>query len=271
MNGILKLIFPCLIFLCFSECQMKDLDLELVETACKNFKISNAIPSWPSNTDPSCSGAPLNASFQVTFSYDGKKECIDHLDLSPKFYRADNSEISGIDFINVMKKSDPDISIGSNSVTFTFRFTFQDATHATSINHILLKLHVENELDNESNKLELRLNANCSTVPSSTYKVKEIVNVSSKTVQVTLFDDAAEDGDIVSVYLNGAWELENYTLKKAGETFTWTINSGSNDLVLFAVNEGSSGPNTCAISINGGSNISLSPDLLTGEAINIKF
>src|SRR5206468_667864 len=104
--------------------------------------------------------------------------------------------------------------------------------------HLYLKLHTENELGAESNDVELRANGLCSTVDPSTYTVKSTVNVTSNKVNITFRDYASEDGDIISVYLNGKWVLENYTLTNAGKTFTFDILSGNNYLVIYANNQG---------------------------------
>ena len=89
-----------------------------------------------------------------------------------------------------------------------------------------------------------------------------------------LYGTMHEDGDLVSVYLNGMWIIENHFLLNAGTLFTYStslLNPGSNDLVVFALNEGSSGPNTVSISINGDEIENFSPGMLTGEAVEINF
>ena len=49
------------------------------------------------------------------------------------------------------------------------------------------------------------------------------------------------------------------------------LDSGANDLVVFALNEGTSGPNTVAIAIDDVEIQSFSPGMLTGEAVQINF
>lgn len=277
MNIIIKLIIPCLIFLCFGECQKKDLDLELVETACKNFKISNASSIWILNP---CDGSTKEGIVELSFNYDSKKECIDHIELYPKFYRADNSEIGNVTYIETYKKDHSDVTIGSNSVKIIFRFSFSDAVQADGLNQIIFNLHAENELDHESNKLDhrVRTGAGCFILDPSTYDdTKKDITVNTSTITIKLFDNAAEDGDIVSVFLNGELKLSNYTLTKAGENFTLgPINSGTNKLVLFAENEGSSGPNTASITFYRSIgditvDIPFKKGLLKGESLDIVF
>ena len=51
-------------------------------------------------------------------------------------------------------------------------------------------------------------------------------------------DEEFKDGDIVSVYLNGEWIIENHSLLKAGTDFNFStslLNAGANDLVVFAL------------------------------------
>jgi len=88
-----------------------------------------------------------------------------------------------------------------------------------------------------------------------------------------LWDDGSVDGDIVSVYLNGnpLPGLNQYTLTGTKTDFTFTVSSGTNNLVLVANNQGTVGPNTCAIEINHSTQHSLSLDLDTGQDVKINF
>lgn len=259
-----------LLFLLMSSlwnCQKKELVLNLVETACKNFKIHSPAFQWI--TDPSCGTSGTKGSIRVSFGFDGNKDCINQINIQPGFYKADNSEIPNVAFPATLQTTDPVVTLEDQTITFIFAFEFATPADADALNHLYFKLSTQNELGNKSKNLELRINGACSTVNPSTYKVVKEVTVNTETVQITLKDDATEDGDIVSIYLNGTWVLENYVLTNAGETFTFPVNKGDNHLVLFAVNEGKVGPNTVSLSING-TDINISPDLLTGEAVNIK-
>jgi hypothetical protein len=114
-------------------------------------------------------------------------------------------------------------------------------------------------------------------VDTSTYEVnRDSISIpnSQSLFTIQLWDNAAEDGDIVSAYLNGSWIIENHSLLNDTTDFNFStslLNSGSNDLVLFALNEGSSGPNTVSIAINGKEITNFQPGLLTGEAVRINF
>jgi hypothetical protein len=258
------------ILLTVNACQTKKLSLDLIETACKDFKLSDL--TMTTLSDPSCGGGSVTGSIKFVVPFSGETDCIDNIKIEPTFYRANNTSIANVSSINSLPvSSTPGVVIANGAITFIFDYQFANATDADALNHILFRVHTENEVGNQSNIVDTRYNATCSTVDPSTYTVKKTENVSSSTVQITLYDDGAEDGDIISMNLNDSWVLENYSLTNAGATFSYAINSGSNLLVFYAVNQGSVGPNTCAISINGGPKITLSPELLKGQAVNIVF
>ncbi|MCS6823858.1 MAG: hypothetical protein NZ529_06140 [Cytophagaceae bacterium] len=265
------LLFCALSTLYFPSCQKKTSYLDVIESACQGLKLSNQ--RYTKISDPSCGNTGRKAAYRIYFDFPAdKRECIHEIIIEPRFYRANGSTISNVSYESSLSKNSPKVTINNGTANFLFEFEFATDTDADNMNHVYLKFFTRNEQQTESkNKLELRINGECSTVDPSTYTVTQTVNVSDNWVTIRFWDDAAEDGDIISVYLNGVWVLENYTLSNAGETFRFNIYPGNNHLVIYAVNEGTSGPNTLALSVNGGTEISMSPDLLTGQAINIKL
>jgi len=81
-----------------------------------------------------------------------------------------------------------------------------------------------------------------------------LIEVGSKTVTVKIWDNAHEDGDIVSVFLNDARIKKEITVKKMEYVFTLDLKAGVNIFKLLAHNEGTSSPNTAAILIDDGQN-----------------
>lgn len=63
-----------------------------------------------------------------------------------------------------------------------------------------------------------------------------------------IWDNAAQDGDIITVTLNGSTLVAGHSLTNAGNTYPLRYRRGRNVLVIQALNEGSSPPNTAAIS-----------------------
>jgi hypothetical protein len=96
------------------------------------------------------------------------------------------------------------------------------------------------------------------------------VTVNASSISITLTDDGSlVDGDRVDVFLNGAKVIDNHTLVGgAGTVFVLSLLSGSNELRVMALNEGTSSPNTAQLAI---SNVTAgaalqSWRLLTGES-----
>lgn len=80
----------------------------------------------------------------------------------------------------------------------------------------------------------------------------DAIKVKSKTVTVKIWDDAKEDGDIVSVYLNDARLKKEMKVSTQEHIFTLELKKGINTFKLLAHNEGASPPNTAAILIDDG-------------------
>lgn len=105
--------------------------------------------------------------------------------------------------------------------------------------------------------------------------VKEL-EVNSKIIQISLWDHGRQDGDIVSIYLNGEAIVHEYTLTYQKKGFELNLDpSKPNDLFLYAHNLGKFPPNTVSIEVIDGENsenIILNSDLSRCEAvlINVK-
>lgn len=82
-------------------------------------------------------------------------------------------------------------------------------------------------------------------------RTKRIV-VHSKHIRIRLWDINQEDGDIVSINLNGEWVIDNYVLTNKGEYFEFKLDGQVNYLVLHAHNLGEIPPNTAGISVSDG-------------------
>lgn len=95
----------------------------------------------------------------------------------------------------------------------------------------------------------------------------------SETISVKIWDHGRQDGDIVSIYLNGSPVVSKYYLTYWKKEFQIKLDPNkSNDLFLYAHNLGDSPPNTVAIEITDGKkseNIVLNSDLKSCEAVMI--
>ena len=175
-----------------------------------------------------------------------------------------------------MLKTDTEVTINDKIVTFRFDIEFANLADADDFNHLIIKFNTKTEMGELSNSLELRMIASCAVVSPNSFNTnsQSVTVTSNDCFEIKLWDNAAEDGDIVSVYLNQEWIYENLTLRNIGDSICWPVsklNPGANNLVVFAVNEGSSGPNTVSIAIDDVEIQNFSPGMLTGEAVQIIF
>jgi hypothetical protein len=95
----------------------------------------------------------------------------------------------------------------------------------------------------------------------------------STSIVVKIWDHGRKDGDIVSIYLNGASVVSKHYLTYYKREFKIELDPNkSNDLFLYAHNLGTSPPNTVSIEISDGTkseNIILNSDLKSCEAVMI--
>jgi len=106
------------------------------------------------------------------------------------------------------------------------------------------------------------------------YQITHSLTVSAATVTVEIWDDQKEDGDRVSINVNGEWVIEDYTLKKKRHEFEITLKEGDNDLVLHALNLGRYAPNTAAIRVFDGKEeyiLVLTSDMRKSGALEINY
>ncbi len=249
------------------QCKNKDLELEVIETACSEFFIDNAIYSFSKDSD--CGDEQIS----MSFDFDGDNDCIHLVKIKPRFYDINRNELNQFDTSEQLISVD-NISVSGNTISLDYCFNYQTASDTADLNYLQIDFHTENEQGNESNEIGIRANIPGAPVkqPTSTDFQKEF-EVQSRTISLFIFDDAAEDGDIISVNVNNKWEIENKMIFKNGEKIELTIQEAATNFLLFyAVNEGASSPNTLAGKINDG--ITEQPfdlNLKTGEVAYFKI
>lgn len=106
-------------------------------------------------------------------------------------------------------------------------------------------------------------------------KTGKTVYIENETVDILVYDDEREDGDTISLYLNGEWILQKHALTKKPQEIRVKLNRyADNYLVLYAHNEGRIPPNTAAIQLKDGKQskiILLSSDKNHCGAVNFAF
>lgn len=79
--------------------------------------------------------------------------------------------------------------------------------------------------------------------------VIDTINTTQQELELQVWDNMKEDGDIVTIYLNEEIILENYTLQHELKSIKINCKNGLNEIIFYAHNLGSEPPNTATISI----------------------
>ncbi len=109
-----------------------------------------------------------------------------------------------------------------------------------------------------------------------TIKKGKVITVHATTLKIEIYDDAEEDGDMVSLNFNGTWIVKNYKIRKRPLVRTIKIDPKSpfNFITTFAHNLGKLPPNTTAIVIDDGKKkqkILLKSDLEASDVVYLEF
>lgn len=109
-----------------------------------------------------------------------------------------------------------------------------------------------------------------------TRDAKTLGNVKTTTRQIilALWDDAVEDGDTISLNINGNWIVQGFPVKKRPQFIAVTIEPGQNKIVFIANNLGSIPPNTAVLEIIDNrqrKSFMIDTDLSQNNLINILY
>lgn len=154
----------------------------------------------------------------------------------------------------------------------------------TTITKVEEKNHITNEetlvkdTTSNSNKNSSNTVFADKNIPKSVYgrpvEMQSEIKVTQKQLRLKVWDDYSEDGDIVSISLNGEWIIQNYTLRNEPKFIDIQLKPGNNYLVLFAHNTGDVPPNTAAVATEVNRQqyrLTISSDLKISGALNIIY
>jgi len=102
------------------------------------------------------------------------------------------------------------------------------------------------------------------------FTVQETVTVNEHNAKLNLWDNNTVDGDMVNIYLNGQLIAQNIIVTKLKQQIDFILQSGSNIIVMEAINLGTVPPNTATFTVNNKcKSITLISDLKNSGAIQI--
>ena len=249
----------------------KSLEIDIIESKCKDFRISDATSEF---TNPNCPKNINSNTLRVNFSFSGDEECLNSIHMIVKFYDAGNNVLNPTNLTAAsLHKSNPNVTISNGKVQFDIDFSMLNSDEYDKINYITVNFYTENSSQNQSNKLAIVKSTPCVSSlppPSST---NGTIQVKDTTITVSLWDNAAEDGDIITIIVNGKVVAENVEIFHAKKTFTFKISSTSQNYISFyAVNEGTSSPNTASGTVyDGNSTQSFDVGMRQGESYSFNL
>ncbi len=83
-------------------------------------------------------------------------------------------------------------------------------------------------------------------------KLVDDVHTTSAEVMLAIWDDALEDGDSISLNINGQWLVKGFAVKKKPQFLKVTLQPGQNNIIFVADNLGAIAPNTSILEIIDG-------------------
>ena len=247
MRKIIVLL-TCIIL--FFGCTKKNATIEIESSKCKNFEITH--DEIQIIKDATC-GSDATSQFVVYGSYDGDNDCFNSLIVEPKFYDASGNELTSTFADTKYDSTSTKWNRSSGNFNYTFDYSLS-SSQMNDLSYVQLSYYAQDELETPSNKVGARVNFSCNPInaPSSFEETIYIPRNEVQYIDVVFSDHAAEDGDIISLNVNGNWVLENTMITNDGNTYSVPVNTGSNWFLLYAVNEGSSPPNTVTVEVNTG-------------------
>lgn len=78
------------------------------------------------------------------------------------------------------------------------------------------------------------------------------IKASAREIILALWDDAVEDGDSISLNINGKWVVQGFPVKKQPQFISVKLDGGPNKIIFIADNLGSIPPNTTILEIIDG-------------------
>ncbi len=189
----------------------------------------------------------------VSISQNGKI-ILDQVSLSKKKFSDEILLDTGMNIITLFAEN-----FGSgtpNRGKFSFSFGAQELEYGFSSKEdsaagfIVLKMYCSTEKFNET----YFPGYGAEGYPSLKSNEKIITSVAtrSKQIQLAIWDDAVEDGDTVSISIDGEWVVQGLAVKKKVQFIPVTLKPGRNTILFIANNVGSIPPNTSVLEIIDG-------------------
>jgi hypothetical protein len=141
------------------------------------------------------------------------------------------------------------INLAFGSRKFRFDFTNKPDIAAT---FIVAKFYVDKDKDTDTKFLNYDLRDPGEKNSNRNDKLVGSIIATSQQITLALWDDAVEDGDSVSININGKWIVRGFPVKKNPQFLKVKLDPGPNTITFVADNLGSIPPNTSVLEIIDG-------------------
>ena len=155
-------------------------------------------------------------------------------------------------FADNFKKSLPNkakINIEFAGKKFKLDFTNREDIAAT---FIVAKLYFDKDKNDDTKFQNYNPNIPGEKILDRNEKLIGNIIASSQQITLALWDDAVEDGDSVSININGKWIVQGFPVKKNPQFINVKLDPGPNTITFVADNLGSIPPNTSILEIIDG-------------------
>jgi hypothetical protein len=161
-----------------------------------------------------------------------------------------------------------------------------DSTEDSSYQHYMVTQFLENKLQNDvtvyrypdkDRKIVFKNDTARALAENSLLRDAKVVgNIKARSSQIILafWDDAVEDGDSISLSINGHWIVQGLAVKKKPQFIYVTLEQGPNIITFIADNLGSIIPNTSVLEIIDGKqrkSFMIDTDLSQNNLIKISY
>jgi len=120
---------------------------------------------------------------------------------------------------------------------------------------LILATSISTGCKKDKNKVQTQLPSN--------YTNQGTITVKSKNISVCVYDNSAEDGDIIDLFVNGNALISNYEILNTERCFDVTLEDGNNWIGINVDNEGTNPPASATVKIDDG--ISIQEFIIDGE------
>ncbi len=217
------------------------------------FSVTDTIPVIQRSGYISISSDKKNSTDIVSISQNGKL-MLDQINLAKKKFNDEILLDTGMNIIILFAENFG----GGEPNRGKFNFTFGDqklefgfpSKKDSAAGFIVLKMYCSTEKFRET--YFPGYGADGYPVLKQQEKIITSVATKSKQIILAIWDDAVEDGDTVSISIDGQWIVQGFPVKKRVQFIPVTLQPGRNTILFIANNLGSIPPNTSVLEIIDG-------------------